>query len=192
MKPLHLTKTRLADRLTPSQRMDLSMTMFRNVVRAAVDSKANSVWVVGGDEAIEKVSFELGAEWFIDEWQNLNDSLNSIFAKAFDTGSAAIYLPADLPFVTTQDINAIVNESGDGQTLTLSPAHRDGGTNAGLVPCGSPFRLQLGIDSFKRHMQQAQSLGLEVRICDRDGLGFDLDTPHDLDVYEDSLMCRKS
>ena len=185
MKPLHLAKSRLAVRLSPLQRSALSLGMFRKVVQTALESPVDRLWVIGGDGTVKQAASELGAEWHEDEGSDLNESLTRAFQKAFASGLAPMYLPADLPFVIPDDVSELVKASADGQKLTLSPAHRDGGTNAMLVPLGSPFRPALGLNSFQRHKSQAAALGVPLSICDRAGFGLDLDTPEDLKAYEE-------
>ncbi|MCH8062479.1 MAG: 2-phospho-L-lactate guanylyltransferase [Chloroflexi bacterium] len=184
MKPLRLVKSRLAERLESHQREAVGLGMFDRVVRAAVDSSATAVWVVGGDEAVKRAALRIGAQWWEDDGKDLNDSLMVTFERAFRAGLAPAYLPADLPFVSSEDVSNLLEASSGGETVTLSPAHRDGGTNAIVVPAYSAFRPMLGLDSFDRHRQQAREGGLALEIFDSTGIGLDLDTPEDLAAYE--------
>ncbi|MCY4578604.1 MAG: 2-phospho-L-lactate guanylyltransferase [Chloroflexi bacterium] len=179
MKPLNLSKTRLASVLSEQERADLSLAMFSKVVSAAHEA-LGVVWVVGGDEAVKQASNGLGAKWLEDPGNDLNESLSFAFSKACRVGSAAIYLPSDLPFVTAADIEKIVQASVGGETLALSPAQQDGGTNAMLIPKCLRFPPLLGKDSYARHKQHAASLGIPYTVCLSEGLALDLDTPDDL------------
>ncbi len=179
MKPLSRSKTRLASVLSERERADLSLAMFSKVVSAAHEA-LGSVWVVGGDEAVKQAAHGLGAKWLEDPGNDLNESLSFAFNKACRVGKAAIYLPADLPFVTAADIEEIVQTSVGGETLALSPAQQDGGTNAMLIPKCLRFPPLLGKDSYARHKQQAASLGIPYTVCLSEGLALDLDTPDDL------------
>ena len=179
MKPLHRSKTRLASVLSEQQRADLSLRMFSRVI-AAANAALGVVWVVGGDDTVRQTAEKLGAYWHQDPVNDLNDSLAFALDKACTAKLAAIYLPADLPFVTAADIENVVQASGGGKTLTLSPAQQDGGTNAMLVPMCLPFPPVLGKDSFSLHKRQATSQGIPYAVCLSEGLGLDLDTPDDL------------
>lgn len=183
MKPLHQSKTRLAGALSHQERAELSLAMFRRVVSAARDA-LGAVWVVGGDDAVRKTAESLGAVWYEDPAKNLNDSLAFALDTARKNGLSAIYLPADLPFVSAADIEKVVHASSNGETLTLSPAQQDGGTNAMLVPRRVTFPPALGRDSFRRHKQQAAQLGIPYTVCLSEGLMLDLDTPEDLALCE--------
>ena len=182
MKPLQRAKTRLADALTPSERAAVSLGMLRCVIAAAQASSLSGVWVIGGDAVVKQAAERAGAKWCKDCGGNLNESIAIAMRQAFNCGKAALYLPADLPFVTACDVNALIRASIDGVALAFAPAKRDGGTNAMLIPCGSPFRPALGKRSFCRHKAQAQRLGITFAVCESDGFGIDLDTPADLAV----------
>ena len=184
MKPLKLVKSRLAEVLEPHQREALGLGMFDHVVRAAVGSSATAVWVVGGDDAVKDVSLRIGAQWREDDGKDLNDSLTVTFERAFRAGLAPTYLPADLPFVSSEDVSNLIEASSDGEYVTLSPAHRDGGTNAIIVPANSEFRPMLGRESFGKHRKQASEKSIALEIFDSAGIGLDLDTPEDLAAFE--------
>ena len=183
MKPLNRSKTRLASVLSEQQRAALSLSMFSRVI-AAANAALGMVWVVGGDDAVRHTAERLGALWREDPGRDLNDSLSIAFDEACKKGLSPIYLPADLPFVTAADIEKIVQVSSGGETLTLSPAQQDGGTNAMLVPRCLPFPPLLGKDSFSLHKRQATSQGIPYAVCLSEGLGLDLDTPDDLTLCD--------
>lgn len=184
MKPLSQSKTRLAGVLSRQERADLSLAMFGRVVEAAYQA-LGAVWVVGGDDAVRKAAERIGAVWHEDPGKDLNDSLGFALDRACEAEVSVIYLPADLPFVTAVDIEKVVQASGEGETLTLSPAQQDGGTNALLIPKCASFPPLLGKDSFKRHKRQASALGIPYAVCLTEGLGLDLDTPDDLALCEE-------
>ena len=183
MKPLSQSKTRLSGVLTQQERADLSLAMFGRVITAAREA-LGVVWVIGGDESVKLTAEDLGAVWLEDPGNDLNGSLSFALGKACGDGISAIYLPADLPFVTAADITKIAQASNDGETLTLSPAQQDGGTNAMLIPKCLSFPPLLGKNSFRLHEQQASSLRIPYTVCLSDGLALDLDTPDDLALCE--------
>ena len=185
MKPLRLGKTRLSGHLTPSDRATLSLNMLGVVVESCVKAELSHVWVLGGDDTVECQAIELGVQWRDDNGVGLNLALAQAFEWVFAKGLTACYLSADLPFVTPEDVLALVELSEIGQRLTLSPARRDGGTNAMIVPVDSVFRPALGAGSFRRHRQLAATLGIQPRLYDSPGLGLDLDTADDLKDYQE-------
>ena len=183
MKPLSSAKSRLSPALTADERGILSLSMLRCVLLAA-GPPAERIWVVGGDDLVREVATSLGAAWLADRGAELNAALEVAFARAAREELCAMYLPADLPLVDTDDVRGMIDASRGGRALTLAPASRDGGTNGIIVPLGSRFRPALGRGSFERHRTQASRDGVEAVVFTSDGLGLDLDVPADLDALE--------
>ncbi len=184
MKPLVESKTRLNRSFTREQRADLALGMLRRVIGAVRGASIGMFWVVGGDQRVRSLTRNSDGVWLEDMGRNLNDTLAQAFDRAFRQGHSAMYLAADLPFLKTSDVHSVLQASRRQNNICLAPARRDGGTNAILVPAGTPFLPELGPLSFIRHLSQAAKLGVSVAICYSPGLGFDLDTPSDLETYE--------
>lgn len=194
MKPLAVGKSRLSRDLTDGQRMSLSANLLRRVLRALsepipgllIDSPVERIWVVGGDDSVQKVAEESGAIWYEEAGSDINETVNLSFQRAFDEGKAGLFLPGDLPFIKSRDVYSVVGASRRLKNVTLVPARQGGGTNGILVvpDLSKPFEAMLGPDSFKRHLAQASIKDISVAIYYSPGLGFDLDTHDDLRVYE--------
>ena len=175
------------------QRGALTLNLFRRVVKCIAQTAADplkrtpidEVWVVGGDDMVRAAAVFHGAQWLEDEGSDLNETMAIAFRRALGSGRGALFLPADLPFLGTEDVQGIVGASGHLKSLVLSPADAEGGTNGILLPPGlpHPFTPMMGLNSFSRHLAQAGSLGLPVAIYYSTGLGFDLDTSEDLQTY---------
>lgn len=184
MKPLSESKSRLSKEFSEADREDLALGMLRRVIGAAKSASIGSFWVVGGDSRVRNATRNAGGLWLEEMGRDLNDTLNRAFDRAFAQGNAAMYLASDLPFIKASDVHSVLQSSRQQSNISLAPARRDGGTNAILVPHGTPFRAELGGKSFIRHLSQAATMGISVAICYSPGLGFDLDTPGDLETYE--------
>ena len=185
MKPLSDVKTRLKGILTPTQRATLSVEMLKIVVSTLKKMNLGAIWIIGGDNLIKTTALALEVDWYEDLSRNLNETLNNSFHMAFKSQLIPMYLPSDLPLVQSHDINGLIKTSRNGNILTLSPAQRDGGTNAMVVPYNSSFTATLGYDSFLRHQKQARDLELESRIYSSTGLSLDIDIREDLEVFND-------
>ena len=184
MKPLSESKSRLAKSFSQEDREELSLGLLRRVTEAVKASSIGDLWVVGGDTRVRDAALNAGGQWIEEMGQDLNDTLGKAFERAFELGSAAMYLASDLPFIKASDVVSVQQASRQQDNISLAPARRDGGTNAILVPKGELFRPELGGKSFIKHLSQAAQLGVSVAICYSPGLGFDLDTPDDLEAYE--------
>ena len=195
MKPLSQGKSRLAQTLTAEQRADLALAMLRRVVLAIKSASIDTVWVVGGDDRVRKLTQALGVECLEELGDSLNDTLKKAFERAFQYGKAALYVAGDLPFLKPADIHSILQASRSQGNVTLAPARRDGGTNAILVPAGVQMQPELGQGSFMKHLIQAAKLETSVAINSSQGLGFDLDVVDDLETFqhmEEGLLDRLS
>ena len=181
MKPLAESKTRLASALPPARRAALSLAMLRSVLRALSRSRMARIIVVGGDCRVRDEAREMGAAWRPDKFGDLNAALADAFRALRADGLPAAYIPADLPLLAGEDVDALLEASDDGAALTLCPA-LDGGTNAIVVPPSAAFEPLLGIGSFRRHERRARRLGLETRVARIPGFERDLDTIEDLRI----------
>ena len=184
MKPLSQSKTRLAPHMSEEQRSDLVVGMLRRVLGAIKGSSIEMFWVVGGDERIRNVARNFDGIWMEELGRNLNDTLGKAFDELAGRNAAALYLAGDLPFLKPSDLHSLLRSSRRNTNITLAPARRDGGTNAILVPPGIPFRPELGLRSFSKHLSTAAAMEVSVAICYSPGLGFDLDITDDLETFQ--------
>ena len=184
MKPLATSKSRVATSLPPGRRALLSLAMLAAVLDAARSAVVlDETVVVGGDAAVERLSGALGATWRPETAAGLNESLAQELRDTMDSAWAAtLYLPADLPLVTSADIERFVAtaDSPTGLALTIAPDRWERGTNALLVPAGLELEPALGQDSFRVHVERARGLGSEPRVYRSEALLLDVDTAEDL------------
>ncbi len=184
MKPLSKGKSRLGKLLSAEQRADLALGMLRRVLLAIKAASVETIWVVGGDERVRRMTLNLGGNLIEELGRDLNDTLKKAFELAFEQGSSALYVAGDLPFLKPGDIISMIQSSRRRGNVTLAPARRDGGTNAILVPLGVPLQPELGQGSFMKHLTQAARLETSVAINSSPGLGFDLDIVDDLETFQ--------
>lgn len=182
MKPLSDSKTRLSDHLSPSQRASLSLSMLSWVLGELRKSTVSRTIVIGGDDHVKSASLQEGAKWVQDDFLELNKAIEYIFNFVWQEGWSAAYIPADLPLLTSSDVDNAVEASEEGHYLTLCRAH-DGGTNGLIIPPNTGFRPCLGTDSFRRHTEIAENLRLEWRNHHSEGFH------HDVDTIKDLLFC---
>lgn len=110
--------------------------------------------------------------------------LNSAVKQAQATvvalgGSRMLVVSCDLPLLQAHDLRHLAGAVSDA-VLALAPDRTDQGTNAMCLPVSRAFDFSFGPDSFSRHCEHAQILGLESVIVRSPGLAFDVDLPLDL------------
>ena len=148
--------------------------------------------MLGADVSVRNVALDEGAGWRQEAGSDINESLRLVFEEAWAAGKSPLFLPGDLPFLRSDELEALIAraraDSNIGEdsvpSIVLSPANKGGGTNAILIPQPLPFRLQLGPDSLSRHVSEARRLGLKPHVYASPGLARDLDTWEDLQEYE--------
>ncbi len=183
MKPLSSAKSRLAPYLEDVDRRRLALNMLRRVIKAA-GAASGEVWVLGSDPLVEEMAVAEGAKWCWERGSNVNESLRLSFEEVWSNGAAALFLPGDLPALRGEDVLGLAQLARTSQSAALVPARGSGGTNAMLLAGASGFQPLLGPDSFRKHLAQAEELGLHPAIYFSPGLSLDLDTWDDVEVCE--------
>jgi 2-phospho-L-lactate guanylyltransferase len=176
MKPLASSKSRLATTLTPARRELLAAAMLASTLSTVLDAGLATT-VIGGDADVRQLSEAWGAGWRPEPSTGLNQSLAEVLRTA--ASGHVLYLPADLPLLTPEDIGALLDAD---EGVVIAPDRWGAGTNALLLPAASRFMPALGAGSLALHKEEARRLGLEARLVETPGLGFDVDTPADLDL----------
>jgi 2-phospho-L-lactate guanylyltransferase len=150
------------------------------------------VLVVSGDPAALALAAAHGADCLSeDEPTGLNDAVARGVARAAEAGAMAVLiLPADLPFVTVADIEAVLRPpTADGRPLiALTGDEAEEGTNALLLAPPGDFSFHYGPGSFRAHLAEAGTRGRAAYAIDAPGLRFDLDTEADWRAYRGELV----
>jgi 2-phospho-L-lactate guanylyltransferase len=91
-----------------------------------------------------------------------------------------LFIPADLPLLTVEDLKAAPMLSREGAQVVISPSETFDGTNMLLLTRGVELPLHYDDDSFRKHFSEAVALRLRVAVYYSKGVGFDVDRPRDL------------
>ena len=181
VKDLRGTKSRLAPVLNPGARAGLTLYMMGRVVAAIREAGVKDICVVSPDRIVLAEAERRGALPLIQESRGLNPALEEGRRRALDLGaSTLLVLPADLPLLDAEDVRAVLEEAGEGPSVVISPDGGRSGTNALLIQPPDVLPFAFGPDSFEAHIEAARSRDLDVRVCERCHLSFDLDTAEDL------------
>ena len=182
MKPLSEAKSRLKGNIDSMSRRAAILMMLNRVIEAVKQySKADCI-VLGGDEFIQKLANLHEVQWTPDPSPNngLNDCLWETMVQSHQLGSkATLFLPGDLPLITTKDIDQIFLASDSLRKTVIAKAVKDGGTNAMLQPASHAFKPLLGRQSFSKHKNWILQNSIPLSIIDTPGLQFDLDDDSD-------------
>jgi 2-phospho-L-lactate/phosphoenolpyruvate guanylyltransferase len=181
VKDLRGTKSRLAPVLDPGARAGLTLYMMGRVVGAIREAGIEDVCVVSPDRMVLEEARRRGATPLIQESRGLNPALEEGRRRAMGLGaSKLLVLPADLPLLDAEDVLAVLRETGGEPSVVIAPDGARSGTNALLIQPPDVLPFAFGIGSFEAHVGAARRRGLDVRVCERSHLAFDLDTAGDL------------
>ena len=93
--------------------------------------------------------------------------------------SRMLVVSSDLPQLTAHDLRCLA-DAASNEAVAIAPDRAGQGTNAMCLPVSRPFDFAFGPESFARHCECAQRLGLEPVVVRTDGLAFDVDLPSHL------------
>jgi 2-phospho-L-lactate/phosphoenolpyruvate guanylyltransferase len=190
VKDLRGTKSRLAPILDPGARAGLTLYMMGRVVAAIKEAGVEDVCVVSPDRIVLNEAHRRGATPLVQESRGLNPALEEGRDRALELGaSTLLVLPADLPLLDADDVRAVLRAS-EGRSVVISPDGARSGTNALLTRPPDALPFAFGPDSFEAHLEAARSRGLEVGVCERPHLAFDLDTVGELARLKKSGAAR--
>jgi 2-phospho-L-lactate guanylyltransferase len=174
-------KTRLADVLRPPERIDLVRSMLTAVLEAAGNAQTVHQVIVISPER-DTVPAEIPV--LADTGESLNTALVQAHTLVREFGCHEIVvLPADLPLVTSAEIDELVRAARAGGFAMATDA-AGVGTNALCLMSTQPFRFQFGPDSRRLHLQEAQRLGSSPQLVHLAGLEFDVDSSADLGLLD--------
>lgn len=200
LEPLHVVvplrtlaggKARLGEALDAEEREELVLGMLRrtlDVLRAW--TPAARVVVVSPDGPLLERLADDGIATYLQRGIGLNAGLVSVRDVAIRAGAGAfLVLPADLPHLSAGALDALLEAAdaalaaGSGDpVVVVAPADARNGTNALLVAPPAAIEPAFGPDSFEAHLRAAQAAGASVQVVELAALGFDLDTPDDLEL----------
>jgi 2-phospho-L-lactate/phosphoenolpyruvate guanylyltransferase len=171
-------KYRLAGVLTEAQRHLLIKTMLDDVLDALRATPGiASINVLSSDVTV----LPNDVERIVDPGTGLNVAIaQAARVLANDGAHSMLYLPADLPLITPDDISALLAVAKD-QDAVIAPDARHSGTNALLLTPPCLIEPQFGEQSFTAHVQAIRSAGSKaLQVVERPGLAHDIDMPADL------------
>jgi 2-phospho-L-lactate guanylyltransferase len=109
--------------------------------------------------------------------------------------SSLLVLPGDLPDLSVDALDELllaadagVVAAGGGALVTIAPSDAGGGTNALLLRPPDVIAPAFGPASFEAHLRAAEAAGAAVQVVDHPQLGFDLDTPDDLERLDTTRL----
>jgi 2-phospho-L-lactate/phosphoenolpyruvate guanylyltransferase len=178
VKSLSRAKTRLSPALTGLERGALTLAMLEDVLDAALSVPGWETWVVSPDEVALEIAAGRGARPIPEAKPPLANAIRQVETKAKQEGANALaVLPADVPLVTADTLHEALRTLG---AVVLARSADGSGTSLLLRRPPRAIPARFGPDSFRRHVELAETRGLPVSVVERRELSFDVDRPDDI------------
>lgn len=170
-------KVRLSTALSRPDRDALARRLAQRALAAATPLP---VYVVCDDDDVATFARNHGAEVLWTPGLGLNGAVQDGVARLSEAGVTRVVVAhADLPRV-----RGLAELAEGTEDVVLAPDRKDDGTNVLALPASVGFRFGYGPGSFARHRDEADRLGLTVRVVREDRFAWDVDVPADLDGLE--------
>jgi len=185
IKPFATAKTRLESLLTRPECARLAEEMARDVLRAlyaAPDISGIALPTTEKKLATLAAGATAGkATRFYAEQpgEDYRAALGRVAAELAAHGARQLLvLPADLPLLSSGDVQQLLESHRGG--VTLCPAAVDGGTNGLLLSPPTLIPFLYGPDSAARHRAAAAAVGVTAQTADLPAFARDVDSPDDV------------
>jgi 2-phospho-L-lactate guanylyltransferase len=190
-------KARLGGAIDAEEREELLVGMLRRTVELlAAWPACRTIHVVSAVPRALAVAAEAGAHPIRQPGEGLNAGLRLGLDVARDAGaSAVLILPSDLPLLATASLDRLLDAAdaalaaGSARPLVvIAPSDARGGTNGLLLSPPDVIAPSFGSASFEAHVRAAAAADATLQVVTDPGLGFDLDTPEDLEILASDLV----
>ena len=206
LEPLHAVlplrtlaggKARLGEALDAEEREELVLGMLTQTLSLlSTWTPCVRVHVVTPDPAILRLVATPTVSTISQVGEGLNEGLALGLAAARAEGArSALILPADLPLLERASLDRLMDAAdaalaaGAGRPLVaIAPSDARDGTNGMLLFPTDVIAPAFGFRSFEAHVRAAAAADATLQVVTDAGLGFDLDTPEDLEVLPAGLL----
>ena len=182
---LSCAKSRLSSVLSREERTKFFIAMVKDVLSALSQcNKVQSIMVVTNDGEAASLANSYGALVKPEpEHPGLIQSVThaaALLEKAY--ADIMLFLPGDVPLINTEELETVIDGLSQSKAsgLVIVPSKDFGGTNCMAISPPSAIDFQFGKDSYRKHIKNARSKGIEPETLTLPGLGMDIDTPEDL------------
>lgn len=192
-------KSRLGPVLDPEVRSALVLGMLTRTLTVLTGWRgATLTWLVTNDADASRAATRVGRVAIVEDpvHDGLNGALRAAREAAVAGGATAVlFLPADLPLIGQPALDALreaadaTMAAGNGRPIVvIAPADARTGTNALLLSPPATIEPAFGPQSLENHLRAAAAVDAAMQLVVDPVLGFDLDTPDDLQRLESDRL----
>ena len=208
LEPIHIVlpmrtesggKTRLGGALDAEEREELVLGMLLHTLSVLGEWQiCRRIHIVSPDPVVDAATRQAGIEVSVhrQEDEGLNAGIRlGVSAARIAGASSLLVLPGDLPYLTVEALDELImaadaamTAAAGGPLMAIAPSDARSGTNALLLRPPDVIAPLFGTDSFEAHLRAAETAAAAVQVVSDPVLGFDLDTPEDLERLDPARL----
>ena len=193
VKRFTLAKQRLSAGLDADARRALAAAMVGDVLQALMEvDEIDAVVVVSSDQGMLELAADSGAHTVIDRFEDGQSAAaeQGLLHPAAAGGDRVLLVAGDTPGVDPSQLSQLLRQAAIEPSVLVVPDRHGSGTNALLLTPPGVIAPAFGPLSCARHVDLATAAGVAVRVEVVTSLGFDVDTPDDLEALCDAIADR--
>ncbi len=199
LRSLEGGKTRLGAALDAEEREDLIVGMLHHVLGTLLAwGGAAEILVVSPDRALLSIASAAGARTLRQDAGDLNEAIRLGRDDVMAGGATALLvLPGDLPLLEPEALerlreaaDAALAAGGGAPRVAIVPADARSGTNALVLSPPDVIEPAFGPESLRAHLEAARAANASVLLVEDPAVGFDLDTPADVERLQPARLAE--
>lgn len=194
VKPLRRSKSKLTNVLSEDERTLLNFQLYENTLKVLSEiSIPHQKLVVSKDSSVLALARNYNAKTLQEDGESgLNGALKkSIQVIGAYSAQKVMILPADLPFITKEDLEGVMSYEAEPPFFLISPDRKMSGTNLLFISPPDLIEFSFGTGSFERHVRQAQLNNATIEVRKFNGSELDIDSPDDLELFKKHVSFEK-
>ena len=190
IKSLEEGKKRLKPFLSPKERRGLILSLLKDVLTAATNSKlSDKTLLVTPDSEIVKITQNWNypkLEYLIEPVaKGINQAIENALKSCISQNiSSILIIPADIPLVKSNDIDELIHLGHSKDSIIVVPSHRKDGTNAFYQKLPHVVNVWYGEDSFQKNLESISKQDISYLVLEKNVFALDIDLKEDLEKIQ--------
>ena len=208
LEPIHVVlpmrtvsggKARLGGALDAEEREELVLGMLLHTLAVLGTWQfCRRIHLVSPDPVLDAATRQAGVDVAVhrQEGEGLNAGIRlGVSAARIEGAASVLVLPGDLPHLSEEALDGLIlaadagmAAAAGGPLVAIAPSDARSGTNALLLRPADVIAPAFGPGSFEAHLRAAEDAAAAVQVVSDEALGFDLDTPDDLERLDPARL----
>jgi 2-phospho-L-lactate guanylyltransferase len=208
LEPIHVVlpmrtmsggKARLGEVLDAEERGELVLGLLLHTLAVLGEwPVCRRIHLVSPDPLLGTATSQTGIEVTVHQQhdEGLNEGISlGVSAARLEGATSVLVLPGDLPNLSVEALDELLTAAdagvvaaGGGPLVAIVPSDAGGGTNALWLRPPEAIAPAFGSGSFETHLRAAEAAAAAVQVVSDSALGYDLDTPDDLERLDPARL----